>query len=384
MQRGLQVTLAGDLGQHHAGADTDRRADEQRLDEGDPQQHARPDAEAHGDRHLQRGADQHQPADLPQLGQAELEADAEHEQRHADIGETLDLFGVRDESRREWPHHQPRRDVADHRSHAQAVRDRAQDQGGAQGREEGDGEAAGHRVTAGGLPWPDDTGRACGYPWPLRHRRSTRRARASALISMRVEETAHGAVSLPCSRRAHGRNARGNHPAHADRGGGSPAAAARDPIIVTADRSLHRLAEQAVENPGCRVMSVIDGDARLIGLIPVRVLVNDIFLKIVPEEFLGEIQDVEAALKYAGHIRARTAGDIMLTAGLGPADGNGSRRVREDAPRQAEWPAGPGRGGQGRRLPRPAGAADGLGACNRPRAHCSSPDADAHDSDDRA
>ena len=60
-----------------------------------------------------------------------------------------------------------------------------------------------------------------------------------------------------------------------------------------------------------------------IGLIPVRVLVNDIFLKIVPEEFLGEIQDVEAALRYAGHIRARTAGDIMLTPVSVQAIGNG-------------------------------------------------------------
>ncbi len=51
---------------------------------------------------------------------------------------------------------------------------------------------------------------------------------------------------------------------------------------------------------------------RLIGLVPVRLLVNDIFLKIVPEEFLGAIGDVEGALEYAQHIRARVAADIML------------------------------------------------------------------------
>jgi len=85
-----------------------------------------------------------------------------------------------------------------------------------------------------------------------------------------------------------------------------------DPVIVRAEDSLHRLAELAVEQPSCRVLSVIDDQERLVGLVPVRVLVNDIFLKIVPEEFLGEIADVEAALKYAGHIQARTAGDIML------------------------------------------------------------------------
>ena len=84
------------------------------------------------------------------------------------------------------------------------------------------------------------------------------------------------------------------------------------PVIVHADDSLRTVAEAAVENTGCRVIAVTDDDGRLIGVIPVRVLVNDIFLKIVPEEFLGEILDLEGALKYAEHIRARTARDIML------------------------------------------------------------------------
>jgi CBS domain-containing protein len=85
-----------------------------------------------------------------------------------------------------------------------------------------------------------------------------------------------------------------------------------DPVNVRIGDSLHRLAELAVDHPSCRVLSVVDDEERLVGLVPVRVLVNDIFLKIVPEEFLGEIADVASALKYAGHIQARTAGDIML------------------------------------------------------------------------
>jgi CBS-domain-containing membrane protein len=32
----------------------------------------------------------------------------------------------------------------------------------------------------------------------------------------------------------------------------------------------------------------------------------------VPEEFLGEISDMDDVLEYAQHIRARTAADIML------------------------------------------------------------------------
>src|SRR5919106_6290554 len=84
------------------------------------------------------------------------------------------------------------------------------------------------------------------------------------------------------------------------------------PVVVRADENLRQIAEKAVENTGCRVIAVVDGDERLVGVIPVRILVNDIFLKIVPEEFLGEISDLEGALKYAEHIRARTARDIVL------------------------------------------------------------------------
>lgn len=84
------------------------------------------------------------------------------------------------------------------------------------------------------------------------------------------------------------------------------------PVIMHAGDSLERVAEVAVESPACRVISVVDEDDRLVGVIPVRVLVNDIFLKIVPEEFLAEITDFEAVMKYAAHLGARTAADVML------------------------------------------------------------------------
>jgi CBS domain-containing protein len=84
------------------------------------------------------------------------------------------------------------------------------------------------------------------------------------------------------------------------------------PVSVPPTDTLEHLAELAVENAACRVLSVVDPDGRLVGLVPIRVLVNDIFLKVVPEEFLGEIVDYEAVLKYAAHVGARTSGDIML------------------------------------------------------------------------
>jgi CBS domain-containing protein len=85
-----------------------------------------------------------------------------------------------------------------------------------------------------------------------------------------------------------------------------------EPVIVKASASLRETAELAVVNTGCRVLAVVDSNGKLIGVLPVRTLVNDVFLKLVPEEFLGEITDLEAAHKYAQHVGARTAGDIMV------------------------------------------------------------------------
>jgi CBS-domain-containing membrane protein len=83
------------------------------------------------------------------------------------------------------------------------------------------------------------------------------------------------------------------------------------PVIVREDDSLQRVAELAVQNTGCRAIAVVDADDRLVGVIPVGTLVKDIFLKIVPEEVLGEIDDIDAVLEYAAHLRARTAREIM-------------------------------------------------------------------------
>jgi CBS domain-containing protein len=104
------------------------------------------------------------------------------------------------------------------------------------------------------------------------------------------------------------------------------------PVVVRASDSLREIAEKAVENTGCRVIAVADDEDRLVGVIPVRVLVNDIFLKIIPEEFLGEILDIEGALKYAAHIGARTASDIQVPpVSVTPQDtlGDAFRRMHE-------------------------------------------------------
>ena len=85
-----------------------------------------------------------------------------------------------------------------------------------------------------------------------------------------------------------------------------------EPIVVQAEDDLQHVAEVAAQHPGARTISVVDAGGKLVGIIPVRVLVNEIFFKIVPEQFLGEIVAYDQVLNYARHMRARAAKDIML------------------------------------------------------------------------
>jgi CBS domain-containing protein len=98
-----------------------------------------------------------------------------------------------------------------------------------------------------------------------------------------------------------------------------------EPVIVRPGDALRHLAEAAAAHPECTVLCVVDDAGRLVGLVRVSELVNDIFLKIVPEEALRDIGEVERALQYAERIGARTAADIMEP----PVSVRGDEKVRD-------------------------------------------------------
>ncbi|HSM38691.1 MAG TPA: CBS domain-containing protein, partial [Candidatus Limnocylindrales bacterium] len=72
-----------------------------------------------------------------------------------------------------------------------------------------------------------------------------------------------------------------------------------------------QVAERSTQHPECGVLCVVDQDGVLLGLIPVSQLVRDIFVKIVPEEYLSHIGQAAEALDYAERLGARIAADIM-------------------------------------------------------------------------
>lgn len=98
-----------------------------------------------------------------------------------------------------------------------------------------------------------------------------------------------------------------------------------EPVTVHPEDALRAVAEVSVQHPECGVLLVVDHHNVLVGLIRATQLVNDIFVKIVPEEFLSGIGQVPAALDYARRLGARTAGDIMEA----PVSVHAGQTVRE-------------------------------------------------------
>ena len=64
-------------------------------------------------------------------------------------------------------------------------------------------------------------------------------------------------------------------------------------------------------HPNVHVVCVVAEDGRLVGLLGLQELADDVFFHIIPEEFLSEIHDLEEAMKYAQRSSMRIARDAM-------------------------------------------------------------------------
>ena len=85
-----------------------------------------------------------------------------------------------------------------------------------------------------------------------------------------------------------------------------------EPTIVSAETQLEDVAQAMLAHPKVHVASVVAEDGRLIGLIKLGELADDMFFHILPEEFLSEITDLEKLMNYADKTRMLTAQDAMM------------------------------------------------------------------------
>lgn len=83
------------------------------------------------------------------------------------------------------------------------------------------------------------------------------------------------------------------------------------PAIVEPDDSLAEVATKMLNHPSTHVACVINEEGRLCGIVRLEAIVNDLFMRLMPEEFLHELSELKEALEFADHLKHRTAADAM-------------------------------------------------------------------------
>jgi len=87
-----------------------------------------------------------------------------------------------------------------------------------------------------------------------------------------------------------------------------------EPCVVAQETELVAVCERLGEAPGVDTVAVVDKAGRLVGVIPMRVLLDGLFLHVAPEEFLADLRVVGGLEEFGRLSRARSARDLMQPA----------------------------------------------------------------------
>ncbi len=83
------------------------------------------------------------------------------------------------------------------------------------------------------------------------------------------------------------------------------------PNIVRADDDLLSVARAAFARPETRVLAVVDPDGRLVGVLPVLRVVEELMARAAPEQLMAEVFDLESAARFGREVGAHVAQDLM-------------------------------------------------------------------------
>ena len=83
------------------------------------------------------------------------------------------------------------------------------------------------------------------------------------------------------------------------------------PTIVGLDMPLDEVAQAMLVHPRVHLICVVNDQQRLVGVLDLHTLADDLFFRIMPEEFLSEVTDLEHAMQFAQMSGTRTAADAM-------------------------------------------------------------------------
>ena len=88
-------------------------------------------------------------------------------------------------------------------------------------------------------------------------------------------------------------------------------AAPRKPLAVSEDEPLDAVAARLGDQPGVHTVAVVDAANRLLGIIPMRILLDELFFLVAPEEFLVEMREMAGVEEFGRISRAEKARDLM-------------------------------------------------------------------------
>ena len=83
------------------------------------------------------------------------------------------------------------------------------------------------------------------------------------------------------------------------------------PTVVHVGDELLTVARQAFARPQTRILSVVDDQERLVGVIPVLRIVEGVVARAAPEELMAGVVDLESAGRFGREIGARVCRDLM-------------------------------------------------------------------------
>lgn len=84
-----------------------------------------------------------------------------------------------------------------------------------------------------------------------------------------------------------------------------------EPLLVGLDTDVVEILRRAAVRPSTRLIGVIDDDRRLVGVLPIRDLVEAVVARVMPEALMTDVTDVEDLARFGHVVGSKTAVDVM-------------------------------------------------------------------------
>jgi CBS domain-containing protein len=85
-----------------------------------------------------------------------------------------------------------------------------------------------------------------------------------------------------------------------------------EPLLVPLEAGVDEVLRRAARPPTTRLIGVVDVDGKLVGVIPIRELVERVVSQAIPEALLVDTTDAAAVAHFGHVVHSRTAAEAML------------------------------------------------------------------------